>query len=274
MKHFRSISFIKSTILISLIFTSTSCSLFKKLENASVEPLSEEPSINYKNGLVVSAHPIASEVGVQILKKGGNAIDAAVAVQFALSVVYPTAGNIGGGGFMVYRSGKGETAALDFRETAPGSATVNMYLDSNDNPIKALSIYGQLASGTPGSVDGMVKAHERYGYLAWDELLQPAIDLAAEGFPLTAMQAREFNAIREDLLTYNKEETAFTAKKDWKAGDLVIQADLAHVLSLIRDYGRAGFYEGETADKIVAAMENANGIISHEDLRKYESVWR
>ena len=274
MKHFRSISFIKSTILISLIFTSTSCSLFKKLENASVEPLSEEPSINYKNGLVVSAHPIASEVGVQILKKGGNAIDAAVAVQFALAVVYPGAGNIGGGGFMVYRSAKGEATSLDFRETAPLEASQNMYLDIYGQPINDLSLQGRLASGVPGSVDGMVKAHARYGKLDWKVLIQPAIDLAKNGFPITAAQASELNSKIGVFLEYNPQGVSFTSKTSWKAGDILIQQDLATTLELIRDKGRAGFYDGEVAAKLVAEMKRGNGIISLEDLKNYEAKWR
>lgn len=141
----------------------------------------------YRNGMVVSAHPVASEVGVAILKKGGNAVDAAVAVQFALAVVYPNAGNLGGGGFLVYRSARGEVASLDFREKAPGEAFRDMYLDMHGEPIVDLSLRSQLASGVPGSVDGMVKAHQKYGKLSWKELLQPSVDLARKGFALTAM---------------------------------------------------------------------------------------
>ncbi len=274
MKHFTPISFIKSTILISLILTSTSCSLFKKLENTSVKPLSEESSINYKNGLVVSAHPIASEVGLQILKKEGNAIDAAVAVQFALAVVYPGAGNIGGGGFMVYRSAKGEAASLDFRETAPLDASQSMYLDMYGQPINDLSLQGRLASGVPGSVDGMVKAHARYGKLDWKELIQPAIDLAKNGFPITAAQASELNSKYGAFLEYNPQGVSFTSKISWKAGDILIQQDLATTLELIRDKGRAGFYDGEVAAKLVAEMKRGNGIISLEDLKNYEAKWR
>jgi Gamma-glutamyltransferase len=148
---------------------------------------------NYKNGVVVSAHPEASKVGIEILKKGGNAIDASVAVQFALAVVYPNAGNIGGGGFLVYRDHKGNVDALDYREKAPLAAKEDMYWGADGNAITDLSLYGQLAAGVPGTVDGMVKAHQKYGKLSWKELLQPAINLAVKGFPLTQMQADELN---------------------------------------------------------------------------------
>jgi len=268
------LSTVKIIVFISLILTTTSCALFKKSETVSVKPLSEKPYLNYQNGLVVSAHPIASEVGLQILKKGGNAIDAAVAVQFALAVVYPGAGNIGGGGFMVYRSAKGETAALDFREAAPLDATKDMYLDMYGQPIADLSLQGRLASGVPGSVDGMVKAHQRYGKLGWKELLQPAIDLARDGFSISPTQASELNSKAAAFLEYNPEGASFTSKASWKAGDILIQHDLAKTLELIRDKGRAGFYDGEVAEKIVAEMKRGNGIISLEDLKNYESKWR
>lgn len=227
-----------------------------------------------KKGMVVAAHPDASEVGIAILKAGGNAIDAAIAVHFALSVVYPSAGNIGGGGFLVYRSAKGETDALDFRETAPLDAYQDMYLDQNGNPIEDLSIFGQLASGVPGSVDGMIKAHLKYGSLPWKTLLQPAIDLAQNGFHLTELQAHDINNRREGFLEQNPEGTVFTSKEKWKANDKMIQNELAHTLELIRDKGRAGFYEGEVANKIIAEMESGNGIITLEDLKDYKAIWR
>src|SRR5690554_6457401 len=274
MKRFLPISFIKSTFVISLILTSTSCTLFKQIENSSVEIIPKESSINYQNGLVVSAHPIASEVGLQILKKEGNAIDAAVAVQFALAVVYPSAGNIGGGGFMVYRSATGEAASLDFRETAPLEASKDMYLDMYGQPINDLSLQGRLASGVPGSVDGMIKAHAKYGKLGWKELIQPAIDLAKNGFLVTAAQASELNSKAAAFLEYNPEGVAFTSKASWKAGDILIQQDLARTLELIRDKGRVGFYEGEVAAMIVTEMKRGNGIISLEDLKNYEAKWR
>lgn len=228
----------------------------------------------YAHAAVVTAHPEASAVGLQVLKDGGNAVDAAVAVQFALAVVYPNAGNIGGGGFMVYRSADGEFAALDFREAAPKAATTDMYLDEEGNPIIDLSLRGQLASGVPGSVDGMVKAHDRYGKLDWATLLKPAIRLAEQGFAVTEMQAGELNRRKEDFERYNPEGTAFVKATEWVAGDTLVQPELAYTLTLISQQGRAGFYEGETADRIVSEMAAGNGIISHDDLKDYEAKWR
>src|SRR6476646_3058419 len=156
--------------------------------------IGQNVSGTYKNGMVVTAHPEASKVGSAILKKGGNAVDAAVAVQFALAVVYPNAGNIGGGGFMVYRSSTGESNTLDFREKAPEAASKNMYLDSAENPISNLSTEGHLAVGVPSSVAGMWEAHEKYGHLNWKDLIQPAIELAENGFKITQIQADELNS--------------------------------------------------------------------------------
>ena len=229
---------------------------------------------SYKNGVVVTAHPEASKVGVEILKKGGNAIDASVAVQFTLAVVYPNAGNIGGGGFLVYRDAKGKTDALDYREKAPFKATEDMYWDKNDNAITELSLYGQFAAGVPGTVDGMVKAHEKYGKLNWKDLVQPAINLAQKGFKITKQQASELTNKHNDFVKYNPKTNALTSKASWKEGDLLIQKDLANTLKLIQQKGRAGFYEGKTADLIVKEMKRGNGIISHEDLKQYQSVWR
>jgi gamma-glutamyltranspeptidase / glutathione hydrolase len=229
---------------------------------------------SYKNGVVVTAHPEASKVGVDILKKGGNAIDASIAVQFALAVVYPNAGNIGGGGFLVYRDAKGNTDALDFRETAPKNAKEDMYWDKNGNAITDLSLYGQFSAGVPGTVDGMVKAHEKYGKLSWKDLVQPAIDLAEKGFPITKRQANELTTKHKDFVKYNKVKNALISKSSWNEGDLLIQADLANTLKLVQQKGRKGFYEGKTADLIVKEMKRGNGIITKQDLKNYQSVWR
>ncbi|SMO35895.1 gamma-glutamyltransferase [Solitalea koreensis] len=229
----------------------------------------------YKNGMVVTAHPEASKVGLAILKKGGNAVDAAVAIQFALAVVYPNAGNIAGGGFMVYRSAKGETSALDFREKAPAKASRNMYLDSAGNVITDLSISGHLSTGVPGSVDGMFEAHKKYGKLPWNELVQPAIDLANNGFELTERQANELNRERTDFIKYNAPTNTYFLKKGaWEKGGIVVQSDLAKTLTLIRDKGRDGFYDGEVADLIVKEMQVGKGIVSKKDLKDYHSIWR
>jgi len=247
---------------------------FLVISGGSCDSLKHTSQRSYRNGLVVSAHPEASAVGLQILQGGGNAVDAAVAVQFALAVVYPNAGNIGGGGFMVYRGSDGGLAALDFREAAPGTATKDMYLDAEGNPVTELSLRGQLASGVPGSVDGMVKAHEKFGKLDWPTLLQPAIELAQRGFPITEMQAKELNGREESFKKYNPEGVAFLRDAEWVTGDTLIQTELAHTLLLISQQGRAGFYEGETANRIVEEMERGNGIISHADLKNYQAKWR
>ena len=229
----------------------------------------------YKNGLVVTAHPEASAVGIEILKKGGNAADAAVAVQFALAVVYPNAGNLGGGGFMVYRSKAGETTALDFREKAPGKASRDMYLDNKGQPVTDRSLYGHLAAGVPGSVEGMAEIHGKYGKLDWKEILEPAVRLARKGFPLTSMQAEELNSRKDRFKRFNPSGTALLkGRGDWKTGDLLAQPELAGTMELIRKKGRAGFYEGKTAKRIVREMKRGTGIISKDDLKNYRAVWR
>jgi len=233
-----------------------------------------QPEKYYKHGVVVCAHPEAAKVGVAILKKGGNAVDAAVAVQFALAVVYPVAGNIGGGGFMVYRSRKGKTATLDYREKAPKLANRDMYLDSAGNPITKMSIFGHMAAGVPGSVAGMVQAHARYGKLSWRKLIQPALNLAAKGYPLSARQAADFNRNKATFIKYNPLGTAIVKDVDWKEGDIFTQPELAHTLQLIRDHGRAGFYSGAVADSLVKEMNRGQGIISKRDLKNYRAVWR
>jgi gamma-glutamyltranspeptidase/glutathione hydrolase len=224
--------------------------------------------------MVVSAHPLASEVGVDILRRGGNAVDAAVAVQFALAVVYPDAGNIGGGGFLVLRRQDGLVDALDYREKAPAAAKPTMYLDEDGEVIEDLSLKGHMAAGVPGTVDGMAQAHEKYGSLPWQELVQPAIELAAQGFPLTKKEARKLNEQRVDFLKYNTQRPEFVLKDHWKEGDTLRMQDLALTLTKIRDKGRAGFYEGPVADLLVAEMKRGGGIIYKEDLAAYSSIWR
>lgn len=228
------------------------------------------------NGMVASAHPEASRVGIDILKMGGNATDAAVAVQFALAVVHPSAGNIGGGGFFVYRTKKGKNYTLDFREKAPLKGHKDMYLDAKGDVIPGLSLTGHLASGVPGSVDGMVEVHKKFGRLPWNTLLQPAIDLAEKGVILTTKEATGLNRIKNDLLKVNSDTTYFRHPdgREWKTGDLLVQKDLGKTLRRIQEKGRAGFYEGETAALLVAEMERGKGFISNEDLNQYQSVWR
>ena len=227
-----------------------------------------------EQAMVVSAHPLASKVGKQIMQQGGNAADAAVAVQFALAVVFPTAGNIGGGGFAVWRSAEGEALSLDFREKAPLRGGRDMYLDADGEVIQGLSTSGHLAAGVPGSVDGMVKLHSKLGSMPWEDLVQPAIDLAEKGFTLTAREARGLNGVKENLATFSSVNPLFITENDWVEGDTIYWKDLATTLKHIRDKGRSGFYEGEVADLIVAEMERGGGLISHEDLQAYQSQWR
>lgn len=225
------------------------------------------------SAMVVSAQPYASQVGVDVMKKGGNAVDAAIATHFALAVVFPAAGNIGGGGFMVVRLKDGTTATLDFREKAPAAATTNMYLDKDGNVIEGLSLNGHLATGVPGSVDGMVEAHAKYGSLPWKDLLQPSIDLAQNGFPVSEREANSLNELQADLEKYNTVKPEFLMRA-WQKGDTIRWTDMARTLERIRDNGRAGFYEGKTAEDLVAEMQRGKGLITLEDLKNYKSVWR
>lgn len=225
------------------------------------------------SAMVVCAHPLAAQVGADILKKGGNAVDAAIATQFALAVVYPSAGNIGGGGFMVLRQMDGKVSTLDYREKAPVAATTGMYLDSSGNVIYGLSEKGHKSAGVPGSVAGMVEAHSKFGSMPWRDLVQPAVDLAAKGFTLTKRQARSLNHIQDTVRKYNSILPEFLIK-DWKEGDSIFWKDLGLTLGRIRDNGLAGFYEGKTADDIVAEMKRGNGLITYEDLKNYRAVWR
>lgn len=232
------------------------------------------PGVTADKAMVVSAHPLASQVGIDIIKKGGNAIDAAIAVQFALAVTYPVAGNIGGGGLMVARFNDGSIDALDYREAAPAKATRDMYLGETGEPIAELSTKGHLASGIPGTVAGLEAAHKKYGKLPWKELVQPAIDLAINGFTLTEKEAAGLNRVQEDLKKYNTVTPEHLINDKWSEGDSVWHKDLGYTLERIRDNGRAGFYEGETAELIVSEMTRGKGLISKEDLVSYKAIWR
>jgi gamma-glutamyltranspeptidase / glutathione hydrolase len=226
------------------------------------------------HGMVVSAHPEASGAGVSILQKGGNAIDAAVATEFALSVCYPEAGNIGGGGFMLIRMNDGSSDVVDYREKAPMGATRDMYLDEKGILKEGSSTESHLAAGVPGTVDGMLKVHRKYGRLSLREVIQPAIELAAKGFTITEEQAGSFNRNREYFLKMNATPPAFVKNGEWKAGDVLLQPDLAATLERIRDNGREGFYSGKTAEMIIREMKRGKGIISAIDLTKYEAKFR
>jgi len=231
----------------------------------------------YKKGMVSSAHPVASKVGLDILKNGGNAFDAAIGVHFALSVVYPNAGNIGGGGFAVYRLNDGEVGSLDFREKAPLKSYRDMYISNSDDGSTVddkKSKIGHLASGVPGSVDGMVKLHEKFGSLDWKILLEPSIKLAKNGFSLTHKQSNSLNRVMVLFDSINDSEVSFVKESKWKENDMLVQKDLSKTLERIRDKKRDGFYSGLTADYIVNEMKKGDGIISYEDLNNYSSIWR
>lgn len=226
-----------------------------------------------QKGAVVSAHPLASAAGLQVLKMGGNAVDAAIATQYALAVVYPGAGNLGGGGFLVGRMSDGRNIAIDYREKAPGKASKNMYLDQAGNANTDKSQNGHLASGVPGTVAGIF-ASARYGRLPMQALIQPAIDLAEKGFVITESEARSLNATKEEFLKYNSVLPVFVQSRPWKKGDTLVQKELAQTLMRIRDQGKKGFYKGKTASLVEAEMVRGKGLITKKDMRRYKAKER
>jgi gamma-glutamyltranspeptidase/glutathione hydrolase len=237
-------------------------------------PAAKHP-VRAKHGMVVSADELASRVGVEILKKGGNAVDAAVAVGFALAVTFPGAGNIGGGGYMVIRMDDGTTATIDYREKAPAKAARDMFLDENGHFVPERSQEGYLSSGVPGSVAGLLHALAKYGTMDRKTVLQPAIDLARKGFRVNAELAEDLRADLKILSHYPSSMKSFT--KDgtpYEEGDLLVQKDLAETLRRIQRSGRDGFYKGKTADLIVAEMRRGGGLITAEDLQSYQPIER
>ena len=244
---------------------------------ASLAHTSHPSPVYGKNGMVVSTSRHASQVGIDILKKGGNAVDAAAAVGFALAVTSSSNGNIGGGGFMVARLSDGTTFTLDYREMAPAKAHRDMFLDKKRNPIKGASITSYLASGVPGSVDGLLKAWRDHGSgnISLKQLLAPAIKLAEKGYDLSYYEADRFNNSKNRLSLHSATKKIFTRDdRPWEMGDIFVQKDLAKTLKRIAKKGRDGFYMGTTADLFVAEMENGGGWITREDLKNYESKYR
>ena len=225
-----------------------------------------------EKAMVVSAREEASKIGSDILKKGGNAYDAMVATQLALAVVYPVAGNIGGGGFMVYRASDGKTGALDFREKAPLNASKDMYLDTEGNVIPGKSSFGIHSVGVPGTIAGLFEVHHKFGGLPFKDLIQPAIDMARNGFRVTSKQAKALNRTRKLFEKANNYKILFD--KEWKKEDLLKQEELAQTLERIRDNGQDGFYKGKTAQLFVDYVKELGGIISLKDLEKYRAIWR
>ncbi|MCT2419355.1 gamma-glutamyltransferase [Pantoea sp. XY16] len=233
--------------------------------------------VKAQHGMVASVDALATQVGVEILRQGGNAVDAAVAVGFALAVTHPQAGNLGGGGFMLLRTASGRAAAIDFREMAPGHASRDMFLDKQGNADSKLSLTSHLASGTPGTVAGLALAAQKYGTLPLSTLLAPAIKLARDGIPVN-------DALADDLKTYGKEvlithpnSKAIFYKPDgtpWQKGDRLVQKNLAHSLQLIARQGPDAFYKGEIADEIAGEMAQHGGLINKADLAAYRAVER
>ena len=234
---------------------------------------SDTQPVTAERGMVVSTDRYASEVGVEVMRAGGNAVDAAIAVSLALAVVNPEAGNIGGGGFMVVRMADGTTAALDYREKAPLAATRDMYLDEDGN-LTDKSVVGHLAVGVPGTVMGMWKAFQRFGSLPWEDLVQPAVELA-EGFEVHQRFRTNLVNSEEGIRRFATTSATFLPEGHMaEVGEAFAQPDLAATLGRIRDAGSDGFYRGETADLIVAEMMRGGGIISHQDLEAYTAAWR
>ncbi len=229
------------------------------------------------NGMVASQEAVATKVGVDILKAGGNAVDAAVGVGFALAVTLPRAGNLGGGGFMMVHEAKsGDTVAIDYRERAPAAATRDMYLDDKGNVIKNKSRFTPFAIGVPGTVAGLVLAHKKYGRLPFADIVQPAINLAANGIQLTADLAGSLKRLQKRL-SKNEASKAIFYKSDggtYEVGETFVQTDLAESLKRIAEKGANGFYKGETAKAIVAEMKRNGGLITAKDLKKYRAVIR
>ncbi len=234
------------------------------------------PIKNTKDGLAISSNVLANEIGQKVLEEGGNAIDAAVAVGYALAVVHPAAGNIGGGGFAVIHLANGENITLDFREKAPLKATRDMYLDESKEVIQDSSVIGYLAAGVPGTVAGMSEMLDKYGTKKLSDLIEPAIKLAQNGFKITDRQAETMLEVKDEFAKFASSKKYFL-KSDgstYKGGEILIQKDLANTLKLIQKEGPKAFYEGAIADLIVKDMKRNGGIITKEDLKNYKPVWR
>lgn len=239
------------------------------------EPIVSRPPVAAPNGMVVASNMLASQVGRNVLRAGGNAVDAAIATGFAMAVVHPSAGNIGGGGFMIIRFPDGWATAIDFREKAPLAAHPEMFLDENGEYSYRIHHDSHLSVGVPGTVAGLALAHQRYGTAGWSSLIGPAIDLAAEGFTLTRSLAHWNGLLAENYSHYPATVAAFSREGDlYEAGEVWRQPDLASTLARIAENGRDGFYAGETARLLVAEMERGGGIITAEDLARYEALER
>lgn len=238
------------------------------------EGLRMNKSLDSLTAGVACAHPEAARIGAEVLKAGGNAVDAASAIQWALAVCYPEAGNLGGGGFAVFRRNDGLKAFLDFREKAPKKAFSNMFLKPDGEVAEGASLNTHLAAGVPGSVFGIYVSHDKFGTLPMRTLIEPAIDLAENGFKITAQQAEYLNLYRDEFVERNRFTPPFVKDSPWKGGDVLVQKDLAKTLRRIRDKGPIDFYRGEIAQLILDEMAEGRGLITAEDLSSYKPVWR
>src|SRR5688572_12242217 len=230
--------------------------------------------VRARHAMVVTEEPLAADVGVAVLRSGGNAVDAAVAVAFALAVTYPVAGNLGGGGFLLARLSDGRTSFIDFRERAPRKASRDMYLDKSGE-VTEDSLLGWRASGVPGTVRGMELAHKKFGTKPWKDLLKPAVELAAKGFLVPFGMAESLRGDWKDLERFPDSKRIFLKNgAGFEAGDRLVQPELARTLGRIQKNGAADFYEGETARLLAAAMAENNGLITLEDLKNYQAIER
>ena len=257
----------KIIIAYTILITFTQCNTRTKT------PLTKNTyGVLAKKAMVVSAREEASRIGVEIMKQGGNAFDAMIATDLALSVSYPVAGNIGGGGFMVFRKKDGTIGSLDFREKAPIAASKDMYLDENQNVNKAASKLGALAVGVPGTIAGLFEVHKKFGSLPFEKLIDPAIKLATNGVVVTKKQAKRLNQNKNYFRQANKGTIALD--KNWKAGDTIKYPKLAKTLERIKANGRDEFYKGKTAGHLIDKIQKLGGIMTKEDLANYEVKWR
>jgi gamma-glutamyltranspeptidase/glutathione hydrolase len=246
-------------------------------ENTTQPPViktfrTEVPSVKADSAMVVSAREEASRIGVEILRQGGNAFDAMIATEMALAVAFPYAGNLGGGGFMVYRTEYGEIGSLDYREKAPMAATKDMFLDKDGNVIENKSSIGALSVGVPGTVAGMFAVHEKFGSLPMEVILKPVIKLAKEGYVITEQQAERFDIFRSQFEEVNGQSSIYTEVR--KAGDTLKNLALANTLDRISINGLSELYGGESGEKLVSFLKSKGGIITLEDLEAYEAKWR
>ena len=257
----------KIIIAYTILITFTQCNTRTK-----TPPTKNTYGVLAKKAMVVSAIEEASRIGVEIMKQGGNAFDAMIATDLALSVSYPVAGNIGGGGFMVFRKKDGTIGSLDFREKAPIAASKDMYLDENQNVNKAASKLGALAVGVPGTIAGLFEVHKKFGSLPFEKLIDPAIKLATNGVVVTKKQAKRLNQNKNYFRQANKGTIALD--KNWKAGDTIKYPKLAKTLERIKANGRDEFYKGKTAGHLIDKIQKLGGIMTKEDLANYEVKWR